>query len=167
MIASTLTRPNRVKQLSVALLYFVCDDWRMWAVCCQRVCLHRVNSVVVITFFYVTVATHVTPRDVRVIETSISTIIQHSTYKSASTTRKSVLISSKTSPHSFRHRICKRNRRENEGQKSAVPHCLHCGHNPHAEETIPGSQSKGWSYCHQPRLTLLQCSRLVRGKTSD
>ena len=44
---------------------------------CQRVCLHRVNCAVVITFFYVTVAMHVTSRDVRVIKTPICTIMQH------------------------------------------------------------------------------------------
>ena len=67
-----------------------------------RVCLHRVNRAVVITFFFVTMATHVTSRDVCVIETPICTIMQHSTYKSASITKKSVLTSSKTSACSLK-----------------------------------------------------------------
>ena len=69
---------------------------------CQRVCLHRVNGAVVITFFYVTVATHVMLRDVHMIETPICTIMQHLTYKSASITTKRVLISSKMSPRSLK-----------------------------------------------------------------
>ena len=72
---------------------------RMWVnyVRCHRVCLHiyRVNCVVGITFFYVTVATHVMLRDVRVIKMPIATIMQHSPYKSAAITKKTVLISSK------------------------------------------------------------------------
>ena len=68
---------------------------------CHRVCLHRVNRAV-ITFFYVTVATHVTSHDVRVMKTPICTIMQHSTYKSAPITKKSVLISSKMSPCSLK-----------------------------------------------------------------
>ena len=54
--------------------------------------LYRVNRAVVITFFYITVAMHVTSHDVRVIEMPICTIMQHSTYKSASITKKSVLV---------------------------------------------------------------------------
>ena len=58
---------------------------------CHRVCLHRVNGAVVMTFFYVTMATHVTSSNVRVIEPLICTIMKDLTYKSASITDESVL----------------------------------------------------------------------------